>query len=298
MIRPFENPDVPSLTKVWRANAERLEFDMPPVDPAMLERALLTRLGFTADDLLVCEDEDGKMMAWCHRSKTTDATIGLVVTDPNCDPSDLKSLIAQSQCDWIGQGMVQASGPTVLPHTGLPPYGFGVGILSSDRLLRQACADAGYQADQSLVEWSMNPTRYRMPMNRATIMFRRSLRLRFVPRLDQDCRQATNRCHLETFFACGDDGRQQGTIHFLSSDPELAVMPPVWGLLEIATDTAVENGAFDDINAFVLSSWIVQAANENVRSISTTILEDSPLADALATVGFNPGQTGAAFRRI
>lgn len=297
MIRNFHNSDIPSLTRVWRSNAERLEFDIPPIDSGMLERALVTRFDFQASDLMICEDNQGEIVAWCHRSKVEDATIGLIASSPQCAPGDIESLISETACDWIGPGVILKDGPVVLPHTGLPPQGFGVGVSQCDRLIRGACLATGYEAAQSLIEWTLDPARYRMPMNRATMMFRRSLRLRFEPRLDKDYRRASNQCHLETLVACGDDGRRQGTIDFLGSDHELAVMPPTRCLIAIEPNSPVEDGSLGDINAFILSSWIVEMAGHGVRSIATTLLEDSPFGEAIATMGFSPGQSGVAFRR-
>lgn len=307
MIRAFENSDIPSLRRVWLRNAERLEFDVPPIDDAMIERALVSRIGFQAQDLMVCENREQEIVAWCHRCRVDGETIAMVAADSTCDRSDVESLLKSADCDWIGPGLVTPAGPVILPYTGLAPQGFGVGVSEVDRLVRQACLATGYQIKQPLAEWTIDSARYRMPMNRATLMFRRSLRLGFAPRLDPDCYRASNACHLETLVACGDEGFQLGTIRFFSSDPAMPVLPPTRSLIAIEEPLGDDEAIVDqptsgqnplgDINSFVLSSWIVEMAKHGVRSISTTLIENSPLVDTLAAIGFHPGQTGAAFGR-
>lgn len=323
MIRPFNNADVPHLARVWQSNAARLEFEPPPVALSMIERALVARVGFDRDDLWVLADGDAHgnldndqpLSAFIHRCHVSGESYGLVAADSSVRADELTRLIQHADVDWLGGRFTETPGgegqPSVMPYTGLSPLGFGVGLLTGDRLVRTAAADAGYAPVQDLVEWSIDPARFRMPVNRAMMTLRRSLRLQFVDHhpgvsaadaIGHPCCSSQHTGHLQQQVCQSvTDHQPISSLVLSTSDPEYAVMDPAVALFHCPTEhqdqLGAEESVMGDIDSYVLGQWIIETAKMGVRRISTTLQSDAPQSSSLATLGFQPGETGSTFSR-
>ncbi|MDX2035306.1 MAG: GNAT family N-acetyltransferase [Isosphaeraceae bacterium] len=160
-LRPFRNPDPPALAALWdralpRSGAVR------PLDAHEFDNAVISKLGFDADGLIVAENASGVVgfvhagfgprepFGPCRELDHTMGTIAMLVVSPDIDDPDLGPALLEAAESYLkrrGAQVIYAGG-----QTPLNPFYWGVyggsefsGILAGHRAFVKSVEVAGYR---------------------------------------------------------------------------------------------------------------------------------------------------------
>ncbi|MEM9368856.1 MAG: hypothetical protein AAGD07_22925 [Planctomycetota bacterium] len=300
-IRPFRNVDLPTLLDVWLQHWQS-SGQSPPVSVAVLERAILSRLFFEPQDLLVAEN-DGAIVAWCHHQlplvPDSDATAivpAICLADEGgvaaCD-----DLLAACEAIMIERGAKRIVVGSVRDlhngYTGLPPIGHGVGVPVSDARVASLMSRHGYQVTMSNDRMQVSTPTYRPPVSRDLMQFRRTTRVDCTLVVPHDHRVATAMAHIDIQRFDLVDHLQRtclATVDLWRSDPESQVMEGSLGILSFdllsdveATETApmapvppvapVQDGLLTPEAKFLVASIVQTLSNQRVFTVETSVNE-------------------------
>ena len=205
--RPFNNSDPPRIAAFWQRHP--LQGLARPVTPMVLERVILGKLYFHADDLLLAIDRD-QLLGLLHfaRLPVSDQEEGAVATlclnmllvDPACDsPSGVAD-------ELLHAGLVRCGGQVCTVHpcqqnlfyTGLYGGTCFPGFLESDSIVIQALQRCGFQVTHRRGIFRAVASQISFPMDRETRQLRRQTRSTTQPLLlAPDWRQASACSHLQ-----------------------------------------------------------------------------------------------------
>ena len=300
MIRTFSNADLPALTQLWNQHWTQLPTHVP-IENATLEQAVLSRLFFEPDHLLVHE-ADGQINAWCQfalppresphqtaqiltlcwaESQAGLTLLGEVLT--RCEDLGVRGVdVGVSQDGWFG-------------YAGLAPLGYGVGVPDFDVHNSQLLIQQGFEVKRTYCRWRASTMGYRLPVNRDVMQLRRSTTVEVDSALLNDCRQAQAYSHFDVCrYQLIDRGRNTlASLHALKSDPEAEVMSPSHAIIDL--------GKCDDLGApeaFLVSNTVMELQTQQINSVEIVVAEqNATLQQQLQRLNFQLDGRGSIWNK-
>ncbi|MEE2991182.1 MAG: hypothetical protein VX715_11245 [Planctomycetota bacterium] len=202
--RPFNNSDPPAIARFWHRHP--LRGLARPMTPSVLDQAVLGKLHFRADQLLLAVD--GKqLLGLAHLippsapSETpVPLTLNLLLVDPHSDqPQEIADTLLQAWlASYQGEACTARAFDPNLFYTGLYGGTCFPGLLESDSLVAQALTRCGFQVTHRRGIFRAMASRVSFPVDQATRQLRRTAQAKIHPVLQEtDWCQANVRSHLQ-----------------------------------------------------------------------------------------------------
>ena len=274
-IRPFRNADLPDLVRIW---IEHWSTAGPPpyVNHAKFEQAVLARTFFDPATLLIAESK-GSVTGWCHFTVPGDVQDSTVIQAlclaGTAEPAvglKLLSAIEHSPrtTSHVRIGLVRDD---QRGYAGLEPIGFGIGIPLSDYRTNSLLQQAGYTPGIAHLRLIATINRYRPPVNRAALQYRRTSKLSCRRIIPQEPRLAACLAHVDVESAELIDqmGSLIASVLIWFSDPEAEVMPPTAAILDLKKQH--EQGSLLPAERHLIGVLVHSLNQRNIETVETAV---------------------------
>lgn len=279
----------------------------PFVNHAKFEQAILSRRFFDPNLLLVAESKatDGDSVAgWCHYSLPdahSDSTlIHALCLGSSVEPAVGLQLLtaAEKTCSSGTPIRVGVVRDDQRGYSGLEPIGFGIGIPLSDYRTTGVLQQAGFNPMTPILRMLANVARYRPPVSREALQFRRAARVEMRPELSSNPRIAASLSHidLERAVLLDSGGQQLACARVWFSDPEAEVMSPTAAILDIRNQH--DAGKLQPADSFLIGSLVQSLAHRNIQTVETAVDRDkTELVDQLQKLQFPTVDEGMCWQK-
>lgn len=312
-IRDFCNADLPSLARVWSEHWTAAK-SPPPISATIIERAILSRSFFAANELLVAT-VNGQVEAWCHFSRpgvegddwvgqpASDVAIlsAICFTQSGLECCDNLIVAAQKRmkkenCHTILAGPMRDQ---QCGYVGLAPIGHGIGIPDADVRASSLLSRHGFSPESSFQRMVVTTAPYRPPVNREMMQFRRTTRAERSTVMPQQGRYASAMSHIDIEhhrLINHRSGDRLANLRLWLSDPEAQVMNCSDAIIDLSViETA---GELTPAETFLVAAVIQSMASRCIFRAETSInAEHSQLVEQLVTLQFKKDQRGQRWKK-
>ena len=305
-IRSFQNRDLPSLADVWIRHWSAVG-PSPPVSVTTIEQAILSRVNFRADRLLVATHQDA-VVAWCHYQpdphQSETAVICSICFNPAegisaCDPL-LREAEMRIQADGFRHVRVGTVRDDVFGYAGLAPIGHGIGVSATDARTSSLLSRNGYGTVNAIARLVVATSPYRPPVNRELLQLRRTTRIEQHAIIPDDLSTASATSHLDIERHVLIDHRSRNTLATVDwwlSDPEAQVMSCAEAILSLGEIS--QRGELQSAETFLIASAIQTLAHRRVFTVETAVDQSRPeLIEQLNNLHFDVTEQGHLWSKV
>ena len=318
-VRSFRNADLPGLLRTYRGHWSAVGVNAS-VNASIIERAFLSRSDFDPSHLLVAIAES-KIVGWsCLRVVNSDAGEAELISlcfagERAAEGGDRLLAAAERLAADLGAaqlrvGSIDAPGSGLY---GLSPHGGGWGVPICDTPTSSLLSRRAFRVDRELVRWMVDPTTFRLPVDRDLLMLRRSTRIEHQAMLPVDPGLAAATSHLDLLrhrLIRHGDGEVLAEIDVWLSDLEVALMEGSRAMIDTrltpagplgqtpAALTAVPTGCStadrdEGHRRFLIGSVVQTLATRSIFHVEANVVADSHESNQLyAPLNFNITERG------
>ena len=304
-IRSFRNRDLPALADVWIRHWSS-SGPSPPVSVATIEQAILSRISFRRETLMVAQQDD-EVVAWSHFQGDPEdeatAVICAICFTPEKGLAACDQLLRETESQIAGGGYQRiVVGPVrdhSLGYTGLSPIGHGIGVPAADVRTASLLSRSGYGTSAGLSRLIASTSPYRVPVNREILQLRRTTRVEQRLRVPADLGEASAMSHLDIEQHTLVDHRSADAlarVHWWLSDPEAQVMNCAESIMDLGDIHACGN--LQPAESFLIASTIQALANRRVFTVETVVDQSqTELISQLQKLNFEVAEQGARWTK-
>lgn len=313
-IRPFTNLDPPAVTEVWQRCAGQPGLALP-VSMDSFERLVFSKLYFPQSGFFLAFEGD-KPLGMAHGAfgpnrdrswiSTEKGVVCMLLVRPECPNRESVARQLLDRCEHFlvesGSATIQGgAAPPLAPfYVGLYGGSMPPGIFTTDRLLQNMYASAGYETAGRTAICRRSLAGFRAPIDRQTMRIRRSMRLNtIVDPPPQDRWEAMEIGDFDlTRFELAEQRSRQPVAFLTVRDmgplsPELP--GPAIGIVDLFV---AEPHRKQGLAGFLLGESFKQLMQQGVASVEAHLPEGNPACTALfRKMGLEKAAEAVRFRK-
>ncbi len=313
-IRSFRNADIRVLYRVYMAHHAKFG-PVLSLSFSQFEQAIFTRVFFDPEQLLIATLADD-VVGWCQYFSKPDAPghviANLCASTAEGGTSNSTALPSTDEpiINELLQGIIRRTRPLgglllagivrddQWGYAGLEPMGAACGVSVNDLRLTNLLQNSGFAIASQHIRCLVSTDRYRAPMNRESLLWRRKCSLQSVSTRPSTTRQAAALSHMDvvTYSLVDRGGQSHASIEVWLSDPEAEVMNPTHAILH-QSNTDFQR-VIDSALACLIGMTVSDLPRRGIQQVEMVLDESSPQAvETLEKLHFQLADRGTVLVR-